>query len=176
VITAAEIYHPAEWHDYFVMVGTGAAALTGLVFVAMSLNLRVITSDPTHRYRAVGVLSGFTSVFMLCALVLMGGQDHRAVGVDVLVVSTIGGTIFVTGYVQAARSGRHVSEPSLIRTLGGTACYLAEVVGAVILIAGSITGLYVAAIAIVANFFYMISGAWLLLVGVSQDRDDPSPQ
>jgi hypothetical protein len=53
VITAAEIYNPVEWHDYFLMVGTGAAALSGLVFVAMSLNLRIITGDLTHRYRAV---------------------------------------------------------------------------------------------------------------------------
>jgi hypothetical protein len=175
VITAAEIYNPAEWHDYFLMVGTGAAALSGLVFVAMSLNLRIISGDLTHRYRAVGVLSGFTSVFMLCALVLMGGQDHRAVGVDVLVVSTIAGAIFVYGYVQASRSGQHVSEPSLIRTLGGSGCYLAQAVGAIVLIAGSITGLYIAAVAIVVNFFYLISGAWLLLVGVTQDRADTSP-
>jgi hypothetical protein len=26
-----------KWHDFFIMVGGGAAALTGLVFVAMSL-------------------------------------------------------------------------------------------------------------------------------------------
>ena len=38
----------------FVMVGGGAAALTGLVFVAMSLNLAMIAQDATHRFRAIG--------------------------------------------------------------------------------------------------------------------------
>jgi hypothetical protein len=33
------MYNAAAWHDYFMMVGGGAAALTGLVFVAMSLHL-----------------------------------------------------------------------------------------------------------------------------------------
>jgi hypothetical protein len=28
-------YSPAEWHDFFVMVGGGAAALTGLTVVAI---------------------------------------------------------------------------------------------------------------------------------------------
>jgi hypothetical protein len=59
------------------MVGTGAAALTGLVFVAMSLNVGAIKGDTAHRYRASGSLTGLASVFVLSGLVLMGGQHHR---------------------------------------------------------------------------------------------------
>ena len=49
MIVALDAYRPDEWHDFFIMVGCGAAVLTGLVFVAMSLNIHVITQDPTHR-------------------------------------------------------------------------------------------------------------------------------
>jgi hypothetical membrane protein len=167
---AVDIYRPALWRDFFVMVGTGAASLTGLVFVAMTLNIKVITRDPTHRYRAIGTLSGLTASFMLCALVLMGSQNHQAVGAEMLVVFSISAAIYINGYVQASKSPKNVTTPSLYRTIGGSSCYLAEVVGAVILISGSIAGLYVAAVAIVANFYFMISGAWLLLVGVYQDE------
>src|SRR5213076_560033 len=73
-------FDAASWHDFFIMVGGGAAALTGLVFVAMSLNVAVIAQDPTHRYRAIGTLTGFTAAFVICSLAVMGGQDHRAVG------------------------------------------------------------------------------------------------
>jgi hypothetical protein len=45
-------------------------------------------------------------------------------------------------------------------------------IGAALLLAGQIAGLYLAAGAIVANFFFMISGSWLLLVGVSADEAD----
>ncbi len=38
---------PSSWHDYFITVGGGAAALTGLVFVAMTLHLEDITKDRT---------------------------------------------------------------------------------------------------------------------------------
>jgi hypothetical protein len=58
-LLAADIYKPDQWRDFFLMVGGGAAALTGLVLVAMSLNLDVIAQDATHRYRAIGTLAGF---------------------------------------------------------------------------------------------------------------------
>ena len=46
-----DIYRPDQWHDYFITVGGASAALTGLVFVAMSLNPGVIAQDQTHRRR-----------------------------------------------------------------------------------------------------------------------------
>ncbi len=63
------------WHDYFMTVGAGAAALTGLVFVAMTLHLEDITKDPVHRHPARTILIGLTAVFIRCALVLMGGGE-----------------------------------------------------------------------------------------------------
>ena len=41
-MVALDVYRPEQWHDFFITVGGGAAVLTGLVFVAMSLNLGVI--------------------------------------------------------------------------------------------------------------------------------------
>src|SRR5580692_7877390 len=71
---AADIFRPGQWTDFFLLVGTGAVTLTGLVFVAMSLNLKLIVADATHRNRAINTLTGLALVFMRCALVLMGPQ------------------------------------------------------------------------------------------------------
>jgi hypothetical protein len=83
------MYQPALWHDYFVVVGGGAAALTGLVFVAMTLHLEEVTSDPVHRHRARTILTGLTAVFIRCALVLMGGQNGQAIAVELIAVLVI---------------------------------------------------------------------------------------
>jgi len=42
---AADIFRPEQWANFFLLVGTGAVTLTGLVFVAMSLNLKAIAID-----------------------------------------------------------------------------------------------------------------------------------
>src|SRR5437870_8226370 len=76
------MYGEAGWHDFFLMVGGGAAALTGLVFVAMSLHLDQIALNAAHRHRARTVLTGLTAVFIRCALVLMAGQSGQAVAVE----------------------------------------------------------------------------------------------
>jgi hypothetical protein len=163
-------YRPDQWHDFFLMVGGGAAALTGLVVVAMSLHLDVIAADQVLRHRARSILTGLAAVFMRCALVLMGGQSGRAVGAELLLVCAVVTAAGIASYWQVARSGRPVPPSSRYRTLGSIACYSAEMLGAAILISGSIAGLYLAATSMVANFFFMISGSWLLLVGVSHDE------
>jgi len=79
-----DIFKPEQWHDFFVMVGGGAAALAGSVFVAMSVNLTTIAHDTTHKNRAVATLTGFTAVFMICAFALIGNQNFQWIGVEMV--------------------------------------------------------------------------------------------
>jgi hypothetical protein len=167
---SGDSYKPELWHDFFVMVGGGAAALAGLVFVAMSINLKGVVVDASHRNRAVGTLSGFTAVFILCGLALLGQQGSLALGVEWLVISILSATIYVNGYVQAVRGSGSRAALSLARTLFGAACYLAQIVGAILLIAGYLAGLYVAGTAMMVFFASLISGAWLLLVGICNEE------
>jgi hypothetical protein len=159
---AADTFRPGQWTDFFVLVGTGAVTLTGLVFVAMSLNLKEIAVDATHRNRAINTLSGLALVFMRCALVLMGAQNHQAIGAELLVVSGISASMFFRGYAKAIRMSQGLT---LSRIVGGSLVHLAEMIGAALFISGYLAGLYIAATAIVSNTCYMITAAWLLVVG-----------
>jgi hypothetical protein len=163
VMIAADIFRPEQWTSFFLLVGTGAVTLTGLVFVAMSLNLKTIAIDATHRYRAINTLTGLALVFMRCALVLMGAQTHQAVGAELFVVSAISAAIFIKGYSQAIRMS---SGLRLSRIVGGSLLHLAEMLGAAVFFFGYLAGLYIAATAMVANTCYMITAAWLLVIGV----------
>jgi hypothetical protein len=163
-------YSPAEWHDFFVMVGGGAAALTGLTVVAMSLHLGAITRDEAHRHRARSGVTGMTAVFMRCGLVLMGGQSGRAVAVEIFVVCAAVTVAGLLSYWQVARRATGVPRGSVLRTAGSTCCYGVEMLGAVILFLGSAAGLYLVGVAMVAIFYFTISGAWLLLVGIGEEE------
>jgi modulator of FtsH protease len=173
---ALDAYRPDQWHDFFVMVGGSGAVLTGLVFVALSLNVDVITHDATYRYRAIDTLSGMTGVFVLCALVLMGGQDHRAVGIEWFVVAAISAAVYVHGHVQAVRLGGTLAVLRLSRTVTLSVLYLTQLVGAALLVAGHSAGLYAAAVALLAALAFMISGAWLLVVDAARRNQRPQDQ
>lgn len=107
-VLASDAFRVDQWRDYFIVVGSGAAALTGLIFVAMSLNVSAVTANTAHRYRGVGSLIGLASVFMLSALVVMGGQGHSAVGTELVVVSCVAGALIVRDHVHTRgfRGGR----------------------------------------------------------------------
>lgn len=161
------MYQPNLWHDYFVMVGGGAAALTGLVFVAITLHLDEVSSHPVHRHRARTILTGLTAVFIRCALVLMGGQNGQAVATELIVVLLVVEAILYRSIREAARSA---DSGVILRTVGSFACLALEQLGAVILFFGNTGGLYLVGVGMMSSFIFMVSGAWLLLVGVGRQE------
>jgi hypothetical protein len=152
------------------MVGGGAAALAGLIFVAMSINPENIIRNTTHKNRAINMLTGFTAIFMACCLALIGNQGPKWLGVEWLVLWLIATVIFIRGYVIAIRSGMSSIGLNASRLAGGTLCYIAEVIGAILIFLGYYVGFFITAIATIVLFGFLISGAWLLMIGVYEDR------
>jgi len=157
------MYDPSAWRDYFVMVGGGAAALTGLVFVAMTLHLDDIVSHPVHRHRARTILTGLTAVFLRCGLVLMAGQSRQAVAIELIGVLLVVEVILYRSLREALTSA---DMSVVLRTVGSFACLVTEQAGAILFFAGAAWGLYVVGLGMMASFVFMVTGAWLLLVGV----------
>jgi hypothetical protein len=61
----------------------------------------------------------------------------------------------------------------LSRIVGGSLIHLAEMIGAALFCFGYLPGLYIAAVAIVTNTCYMITAAWLLVIGVFDQETKP---
>lgn len=161
----ADIYNAAEWSNFFLLIGTISATLAGLVFVAMTINLKGVAKDATHRYRAINMLSGFTSVFVLSSLVLMGNQSYRAIGIEWLLVSLFAAIVNTNGYIQAYRLHSSLYALSPFRMIGGSVCYLGQIIGSLLIIFGSKAGLYISAVSLIINFYFLVSGSWLLILG-----------
>ena len=171
-MVSLEVYDPGQWNNFFILVGSGAAALTGLVFVAITINLKGVAQDATHRYRAINMLSGFTSILIVSSFALMGHQTYRTLGIEWLIVSLLAAAINTNGYVQAFRlDGSSRYALSYVRMVGGSACYLGQIIGSLLLYFGSGTGVYIGATALIVNFCYLISGSWLLIVGTLHSSD-----
>src|SRR4030088_70451 len=143
------MYDAAAWHDFFMTVGGGAAALTGLVFVAMSLHRDQIALHAAHRHRARTVLTGLTAVFIRCALVLMAGQSGQAVALELIVV-LIGVEIVLYRSIRQAVDATNRSDPALVwRTVGSFACLVIEQAGGVGLFFGDVGGLFAVGVGVV---------------------------
>jgi hypothetical protein len=176
VAAALGVYRAEHWHDFFMTVGTSAAGLTGLVFVAMSINATAIARDATHRYRAISTLTGTAAAFIVSSFALMGSQGHEAVGIEWFVVTAIAAVVYISGYSRAVRQGGSAVWLRLRRIIIGSICYAVELVGAALLIVGHLAGLYIAASALLVQLVLMISGAWLLVIAVSGPVDAPGPR
>lgn len=163
-------YAPERWHDFFVMVGGGVAVLAGLVFVALSLNLKEIVEDATHRARASATIVGFTSIFVLSGLALMAAQDGRWVGIEWLAASLVYAYAYVDGYARSVRLGGAWTGRTALRIAWAALTFAAQVTGSVMLIAGIGEGAIVAAIGLMLHIASLISGAWLLMVGICAEK------
>ena len=79
-------YDPADWEPFFSAIIAAAAALTGLLFVAVSINLdRIIKGGKFLPARAAETLATLLHVVVSSALTLIP-QNIRFVGVEILVV------------------------------------------------------------------------------------------
>jgi hypothetical protein len=77
------------WTDFFEAQVAAAAALTGLVFVALSINLERIVGYPGLVGRAAEALMLLVQPVFIGLAVLQAGQSLRAVGIEAAIISLI---------------------------------------------------------------------------------------
>ena len=161
-------YDAAAWHDFFVTAGTAAAALTGLLFVALSIQLDRVLGHPEHRFRARGNFFGLTVVMVMALVVLMPSLNQRWLGIGIIVPNLAAATV----------NGWHIRRVlptffagSIIFPLRVALSYvliLMGVFGGVSLIWETGGGLVWPAFESVGMLLIALLGAWSLLVGVAQ--------
>src|SRR5207245_11242208 len=104
----------------------------------------------------------FTRISSVCTLVLIGFLNGQAIAVDQTFVLFCVEVVLYRSIRQAMNSA---DQGVLLRTLGSFACLVLEQTGALILFVGSAWGLYLFGIGMMSSFIFMVTVAWLLLVG-----------
>ena len=159
-------YRPELWHDLFVAMAGAAAALTGLIFVAVSISLEQILKYRALPVRTVETLSILFGLLVLSVFILVPGQGLTALGLELLI---LGAVLAAALLVRRLRLPRAPGEP-LTWTLTPAAVILVGtlpmIAAGVSLLVGGGGGLYWLVPELIGGFAGSVMNAYILLVEV----------
>jgi hypothetical protein len=157
----------AGWENFFVAEVGAAAALSGLLFVAVSINLTRILAIQHLPARAGESLVVLLSVLAVATFGLVPDQSRGALGAEV------GGTGLVVWLLTARtqlRAYRDVEARRWLptRVVATQAACIPFVVAGGLLLSGSDSGLYWIVPGTIASFGAGVLSAWVLLVEIQR--------
>ena len=164
-------YDPQAWQLLYAFIGGAATTLTGLLALALSINLRRILNTPTHTARSREALVTFLILILLSILMLIPGQGQAILGAE-LVVLGLGSLVAATTLQN--RTLRRLSVPlrkrwtARIVFLDSGSSFL--VVGGFSLLVGYGGGLYWLVPTIFVCLVWGLLDSWQLIVLLPEEE------
>jgi len=159
-------YRPELWHDLFVAMAGAAAALTGLIFVAVSINLERILKFRALPVRTVETLSVLLGLLLLSVFILVPGQSLTVLGLEMLILGAVMAAVLL---VRRLRLPRAPDEP-LTWTLTPVTVILVStlpmIAAGISVLAGGGGGLYWLVPELIGGFAGAVMNAYILLVEI----------
>jgi hypothetical protein len=159
-------YESHFWFEFAVAIVGAAAVLSGLLFVAMSINIERIMGIVTLPSRAAGTLVLFVIPLLIGTWILIPEQSSMVLGVELVATGLLGGGLVL----RLNRPSKRAAEETWGAWLGS---YVPSIMVAVLTVLGGITliaerggGLYWVAPAVVIALLTGLTGAWVLLVEI----------
>lgn len=158
-------YDVEHWSDFFVGAAGASAALAGLVFVAVSINVEAILAYAGLPERAFETVVTLLGVVVVSLVALVPGQSTTALGLELLGVALVFGLLIVT---LLRRSLPHRDRPAWLasRLAVVTPGPLAMTIGGVSVLTETGGGLYWIFAGVVLSLVAGVLNAWVLLIEI----------
>ena len=168
MIAVDAAYNPAQWGSFAGGLTTASGALTGLVFVAVSIRFTEVLGDRFHRRRAESTFVILLSTLTASLLLLMPEQSHVALGVEMLLIAALLDYRSVRTWpiVRA-----YMRREAVISFTVGTFAHVVLTLGAISLLTRTGGGLYVVAAALLLELVRALSDIWVLFSGITTAAD-----
>lgn len=160
------------WHDFYVVTGGAAATLVGLLFVGLSLHLRVVVSRPEVRSLASVTLANFGLVLLIAVFALIP-QEPKGFSYELIISGAVTIGLVAPGVRAAVVSQtRTLRIPRLFLRFGiSVVAYAGAVAAGVLILRGSYaTGLGWLSVVSVTLNVVSLRNSWDLLVTVGEAR------
>ena len=164
-------YSSGLWESFFVANAGAAAALAGLVFVGVSINIERIAPSPRLSGRALEAFVLLAEVLVVAVLGLVPAIGRTGLGVALGIVGAVVWLVVTRAAVASlpSRSGEAAQGPagsSVTRVLLGQLATVPLIVAGFTLLVGSGGGLFWLVPAIVFAYVTALGDAWVLLVEI----------
>jgi hypothetical protein len=170
---------PADWQPFAEVVGGASGALTGLLFVAVSLNASRIAGHPGLRASAGQTLVLFIVPLIMAAALLTPGQPGWVAGAELIGIGLIAGwTLLAVGRVKRGLADDDKRLISIFdRRWTNVMIMLLFVASGTALACGTDAGLYLLLPAALMAFISGVLNAWFFLLPPARahpaGRDSP---
>lgn len=157
------------WSTFAQVAGTAAAALIGLLFVAVSIRIDVIARSQQLRNRAAQTLSLFGTVLLAAILTAIPGQATETLGAELTALAVIaGGGLFVLDRRAKAGASTQAIGKTLEMITPATIVSTLLLLSGVLLVSGVQGGLYVLIVPALVALTGGFASAWLFLTKITQ--------
>jgi hypothetical protein len=155
------------WSNFLVAELGAAAALTGLLFVAVSINLTRILQFSHLPSRAAEALLALISVLFVMTFGLIPRQGATAYGIEIGSTGLFAWAMYTRAMVRSRRFDREYIGLAA-RFLTNQLPPLPFIVAGLLLITGHPSGIYWIVPGVLLSFAAGIFGAWVLLVEIQR--------
>ncbi len=158
-------YEATEWTDLFVAVAGAAAALTGLVFVAVSINVQRILEFRGLPERALATVMVLLLPVIVSMFALAPGQSTLAIGAEVALLGA-GMLVLIHRLLIASDAHDAVQERRAAQVLSLAPGPVLVFLSGLSIAAEAGGGFYVLLAGIALSILMGVVNAWVLLVEI----------
>jgi modulator of FtsH protease len=160
----------SAWNNFFLGELGAAAALAGLLFVAVSVNQARILALGRMADRGLEGLVMLFLVLVVASLPLIPGQPVRLLGAEIAASSVITLVALIPlqlGYLRLVEPQYRPQSSQMVR-VNQVAVTVIALGGFVVLWRGDATGSYIVAAGILLTFIAVGANAWVLLIEINR--------
>ena len=101
-------YHDAllSWHDFYLACAAASATFAGLLFVGLSLHLRIVVSHPEARGLARITLADYFVVLLVSLFLLTPANEPKQTGLELVILAAAALALMAAPSVQGIRARR----------------------------------------------------------------------
>jgi modulator of FtsH protease len=159
-------YEISPWNDLFVASAGASAALAGLVFVAVSINIERILKFKGLAERALQTVLLLLGVVLVSIIGLIPGQSHTALGAELLGEALFFGSVIAMLLRRSLPPRSNPHSWRLSREVVTAAGTVPLIIGGASILARSGGGLYWTVGGIVFAIAGAVANAWVLMVEI----------